>query len=97
MSRHSDVPIFARRHAPMHPRVHAKIMREMEQDVAGEEPYRVVPSAEKNTIGWVDEKGRVRFFTEHEQAPQHGHEMAFLLTLAAFCIVMGLGLAWCIV
>lgn len=88
MSRHTDIPIFARRHATM---------REMEQDMAGEAPYRVVPFAEKNTIGWVDEKGHVRFFTEHEQAPQHGHEIAFLLTLAAFCIVMGLGLAWCIV
>ena len=86
MTRHTDVPIFARRHAPRDASNHPSLRN------------RVVPAADTRTIGWVDSRGYIQFHKNHEDCvPRRGHEMIFLFLLAVFCVVMGLGLAWCIV
>ena len=86
MTRHTDVPIFARRHVPWDASNHPVLRN------------RLVPASDTRTVGWVDSRGRVHFHKDHEDCVhRRGQEMMFLYAMTAFCVVMGLGLAWCIV
>lgn len=73
MTRHTDIPPFARQHAPMHPSVWPKISREMEDDLAGHTPRQKV-------IGHFDKWGR---YCSHRQQPQPRMDFLTWLTITS--------------
>ena len=85
MSRHTDVPIFARRRAPMHPAVHAKIMRELEQDVA--------PPAHMEIMGYFENGDYISYRSRVENEPYRVNFLDVISLLSLALIILLLGVA----
>lgn len=82
MSRHSDVPPFARRYAPNHPAVRSKILAEVDSDLRRPEREYL----------YFDTDGQLR---RHEPEPEDVRDVDWGLVFVLLClfgIVLMLGI-----
>ena len=79
MSRHTDIPPFARQYGANHPSVRPKILAEIERDV----------------IGWADERGRIHFFEDAEREQEEHKvdwcAVAFWFGMITIVLALGIG------
>lgn len=78
MSRHTDIPPFARQYGANHPAVRHRILQEIERDV----------------IGYADKRGNIHFFKDEQDKPERGADwcaILFWFSILGIILLLGIG------
>ena len=93
MSRHTDIPPFARTYGRNHPAVQGKILAEVEQDLRGTyEPARREVLGHFEDREYISHKARI----EHERYGWKFYDVLAVVSLITVVAVFALGAAWCL-
>ena len=93
MSRHTDIPPFARTYGRNHPAVLGKILAEVEQDLRGTyEPARREVLGHFEDGEYISHKARI----EHERYGWKFYDVLAVVSLITVVAVFALGAAWCL-
>ena len=93
MSRHTDIPPFARTYGRNHPAVQGKILAEVEQDLRGTyEPARREVLGHFEDGEYISHKARI----ENERYGWTFLDVVSVASLGILVAVFALGAAWCL-